>query len=184
MKEKTVLIVIGAVVAALLLGSIFYLAGRAQGRRQATGLQGQVDTLRQENRELKEQNEDLAAQVASLQEENRQLQVQPETSAEPQINRFPKTGWEAYFPTAETTTLAGQTTGRVRELLGEPPFLIRGIAANPEFNREIWIFNAAPEDPTGLYLFFKANKLNSSRLDEFQGLYNSGLLDLEAFWLN
>ncbi len=184
MKEKTLIIVVGAIIAALLLGSIFYLAGRALGRKQATELQGQIDTLWEENRELREKNEELKSQAASLQEENRKLQSQLGTPGEPQVNRFPKTGWEAYFPTAETTTLTGESTTRVRQLLGEPPFLIRSIAANPEFNREIWIFNAYPEDPTGLYLFFKAGKLDSSRLDEFPGLYNSGLLALEEFWLN
>jgi hypothetical protein len=32
-------------------------------------------------------------------------------------------------------------------------------------------------------LFFKGGELNSSRLDEVNGLYGSGLLDIEDFWL-
>jgi len=180
MKEKSSSILIGAIIAVLLSGSIFYLVGRAQGG----GLQNQINTLQEENNLLKSRNEELTEKADSLQEENRQLQAKLETPQQPQINRFPKPGWEAYFPTAETSTLTGESTGKVRELLGEPPFLIRSIAANPEFNREIWVFNARPEDPTGLYLFFKANNLVSSRLDEFPGLHNSGLLDQDAFWLN
>jgi len=40
------------------------------------------------------------------------------------------------------------------------------------------------EDPTGLYIYFKGDRVFRSRLDEFNGLFNSGLLDDEDFWLN
>ncbi|MBS4023164.1 MAG: hypothetical protein KGZ79_12220 [Dethiobacter sp.] len=66
-------------------------------------------------------------------------------------------------------------------MFGEPPFLIRSIAAVPEFSREIWIYTPGGEDPTGVFIFFKGGRVHASRIDEFGGLHNSGLLDDENF---
>lgn len=99
-----------------------------------------------------------------------------------EISQKPKTGWEQYFPSYDETTLEGRSTKEVRDLLGEPPVLVRNVAANPEFTREIWVYRPFDEDPTGLYLYFKSGKLVNSRLDEFSGL--EGLLADELFWYN
>lgn len=132
--------------------------------------------LQQRVTELEQQNTALQSMVAELEQENAVLRQAP------QISRQPKEGWEQYFPTAETTTLAGKTTAEIRELLGEPPVLIRSSAVVAEASREIWIYAARQEDPTGLYLFFKGDRLDESRLDEFNGLPNSGLLERPGFW--
>ncbi len=95
---------------------------------------------------------------------------------------MPKDGWEQYFPEGAETTLMGESTARVRELLGEPPFLIRSIAVNPESSREIWIFSPFDQDPTGLYLFFKGGKLDSTESNEFNGLQGADLLNRPGFW--
>jgi hypothetical protein len=151
--------------------------GRADGN-----LQARVNELEEENTALRTENEELRRQVESLEAEVAQLQEQLGEPGQG-ISRQPNEGWEQYFPTPETTTLTGESTQEVSALLGRPPVLIRQIAAVPEASREIWVYLPYAEDPTGLYLFFKANRLTESRLDEFAGLYNSGLLDLEEFWL-
>lgn len=138
--------------------------------------QARITQLERENTNFRTENQQLQERVGALEAEIAKMR-DPE-----QITRQPREGWEEYFPGPEETTLAGETTSRVRELLGEPPVLIRQIAASPEFNREIWVYMPFEEDPTGLYLFFKGNQLTSSRKDEFPGLYNAGLLDVEEFW--
>lgn len=176
-------VVITAAITALLASGITYLLTRpTQKNAQIANLQTRVEALENEKETLATENEELENQVAELEEEIAQLRDQGQ--APPEINRQPKPGWEAYFPTPETTTLTGESVTRVRELLGEPPVLIRSIAVNPQFNREIWVFTPFDQDPTGLYLFFKGGQLVSSRLDEFNGLYGSGLLDNEDFWRN
>ncbi len=100
-----------------------------------------------------------------------------------QIRREPKPGWDEYFENGEST-LEGEPIEDVRQIMGEPPFKIRSTATNPDQNREIWIFIPYEGDPSGLYLYFKSNHLWSSRLDEFNGLYGSGLLQEEEFWVN
>ncbi len=128
---------------------------------------------------------ELEEQIQDLQTENQLLKEQLAALPEEQgNNRQPRPGWEQYFPDHDTTTIAGKSAEEVGHLLGSPPYKIRSLAANPVFNREIWIFMAGEEDPTALYLFFKGNQLWRSQLDEFNGLYGSGLLDHEEFWLD
>ncbi len=153
----------------------------------AAGCAGEGDTsesriaeLEEQNAVLQSDNEELQNTVASLEAQIEELQDSDVPVLV--INRKPKEGWEDYFPTAETTTLEGESVEKVRGLVGEPPFLIRSNAVVPEASREIWIFVPYDKDPTGLYIYFKGGQLHSSRLDEFNGLYGSGLLDDDSFW--
>lgn len=175
MKEKYPLVIaITALITALVAGGLVYwLTGNreAVGNGEKAELEEQVAALQQENAALQEEN-------STLKEENEALTESRE------IHRQPKAGWEQYFPDAETTTLEGKSTEEVRQLLGEPPFLVRSTAVNPQNNREVWIYTPFDQDPTGLYLFFKGGQLASSRLDEFPGLQQSFIWEDEDFWQN
>ncbi|MEW5922150.1 MAG: hypothetical protein AB1796_14635 [Bacillota bacterium] len=181
-KNKALIIAVSVLITALIVGAATYFVHV----QRIAGLQQQVETLERTNAKLQSTNEELREQVAALQKQaaNGPGEEGKDDVRGLVISRTPRPGWQTYFPDAENTTLLNEPVDRVRKLLGEPPFLIRSIAANPEFNREIWIYMAGEEDPTGLYLFFKANRLVQSRLDEFNGLYNSGLLEYPGFWLN
>ncbi len=158
------------VITAFLLSVLFLGAGCAVGNQELVKeLQEEAATLRTEKETLQTQISALETEVANL----RQGQ---------EIRRIPKDGWEQYFPEGAESTLKGESTARVRELLGEPPFLIRSIAVNQEFSREIWIFTPFDQDPTGLYLFFKGGRLDSAILNEFNGLPGSDLLNSPGFW--
>lgn len=171
-EKKTLTIIVTALITALLVGGLVYMLMSLRAGRLETRVE-----------ELESANAQLRDQVAALQEE---LETAPDGNEEefPEITLAPRPGWEQYFPTHETTTLLNEPVKQVHSLLGEPPVLLRSIAANPAANREIWIYLPEEEDPTGLYLFFKGNRLTASRLDEFNGLLNSGLLDDEDFWAN
>ncbi|MBS4025020.1 MAG: bZIP transcription factor [Clostridia bacterium] len=182
-KNTVVPVLIGVIVTAIMVW------GLATFLRPAPELAGQplearVAQLEEELQVLQAENQELTEQVAALREERDELRGELREIEEGGITRQPKPGWQEFFPSPETTTLEGKSTGEVRELLGVPPVKIRSIAANPDFNREIWIYMAGEEDPTGLYLWFKGNQLWRSLLDEFNGLYGSGLLEDEEFWLN
>lgn len=158
------------VIFVLVLYLLFLGAGCAnENQARVKELQQEADTLRTDKEKLQGQITALESEVTAL----RQGQ---------EISRMPKDGWEQYFPEGAETTLKGESTARVSELLGEPPFLIRSIAVNQEFSREIWIFSPFDQDPTGLYLFFKAGKLDSAELNEFNGLQASNLLERPGFW--
>ena len=177
-SKLTMPVVITALITALVVGAaFFFLGGRApQVNGERAELERQVSALEEENAALEEEKTALEAEVSELREENQALQGQAE------IRREPKEGWEQYFPDAETTTLEGESVERVRQLLGEPPYLVRSIAVEPRFNREVWVFTPYRDDPTGLYLFFKGNQLDKARKDEFPGLRNSFIWEDEDFW--
>ncbi len=169
--NKTSAIILSVLITALVVGVGTYIL-RGQ----------QVARLTQDVTELESANQALQEQVDTLQE---QLETIPGENGDnnTDISQTPREGWDAYFPDPESTTLEGESVEQVRSLLGDPPVLLRSIAANPVYNREIWIYLPYEEDPTGLYIFFKGNQVIGNRLDEFTGLYNSGLLDDEDFWL-
>lgn len=155
---------------------VFLLSVLFLGAGCANGNQARVQELEQEVATLRAEKETLQGQITALEKDVAELRQGQE------IRRMPKDGWEQYFPEGAETTLKGENTARVRELLGEPPFLIRSIAVNPEFSWEIWIFSPFDQDPTGLYLFFKGGKLDSAELNEFNGLQGSDLLNRPGFW--
>ena len=171
MNGKLALPVIAtALITALVVGGAFFFLGRRpavdEGRAE---LERQVTALEEEKAALEQE-------VADLREENAALKEPVE------IRRAPKEGWEQYFPDAETTTLEGESLEDVRQLLGEPPYLVRSTAADPRQNREVWVYGPFPDDPTGLYLFFKGDRLDKARIDEFPGLRESSIWEDEDFW--
>ncbi len=178
--SKTVAVITAVIVTALLVGSAAFYVGSSRDDG-ADGLQERVDTLQEENETLQARQGELEEEVTALKAENQELREQLETPQ--QISRELPDGWEAYFPTAETTTLVNESTGSIRALFGEAPYLIRSIAVVPEASRQIWIYTPTAKDPTGLYMFFKGDQVHSSRLDEFNGLFGSELLNDEDFWL-
>ena len=161
--------------------ALFMVSGCGNNGDDTAELESRISELESENAALQTENDELTNTVTTL--EAQIAALENGDTPQLQINRKPHDGWEDYFPDAETTTLEGQSTAELRTLLGEPPFLIRSIAVQEEASREIWVFVPFDQDPTGLYLYFKGGELDSSRLDEFNGLYGSGLLDSEAFWL-
>lgn len=74
-------------------------------------------------------------------------------------------------------TVMGKTTGEVDAILGEPRALVRQTAANPEFSREVRIYSPYDEDPTGFYIYFRGGVVVEERMDEFNGLYGSAVLE-------
>jgi predicted small lipoprotein YifL len=74
-------------------------------------------------------------------------------------------------------TVLGKTTGEVDAILGEPRALVRQTAANPEFSREVRIYSPYDEDPTGFYIYFRGGVVVEERMDEFNGLYGSAVLE-------
>lgn len=74
-------------------------------------------------------------------------------------------------------TVMGKTTGEVDAILGEPRALVRQTAANPEFSREVRIYSPYEEDPTGFYVYFRGGVVVEERMDEFNGLYGSAVLE-------
>ncbi len=77
----------------------------------------------------------------------------------------------AFAIPAEYAALDGFTEAQVRQRLGEPRAERRGG------NRAVWVYPVAPEDPTGLYLYFDGGRVDSIRLDEFNGFEGNSALD-------
>jgi len=177
-KNPAYLVIISVILtAAVVWGLMGFFGPSNDTAARIAELEGDVQALNSENERLNELITERDEEIQDLQDELAELRGR-------EIRFQPKPGWETYFPTHDTNTITGQTVAAVEALLGIPPVRIRSTAATTPFNREIWVFMPYLEDPTGLYLFFKGDQLWRSRLDEFTGIYGSGLLENEEFWLN
>ena len=112
-------------------------------------------------------------------------QIVPPTSQkvvkkESNITQKPNSGWERYI-SKSSNTLINKPISEVRELLGEPPVLVRNTAPNPQDSKEVWVYHPYEMDSTGLYLFFKNNILVNSMLDEFSGFLPEVMWDDALF---
>ncbi len=179
MKKETLYPVIISIIltAAIVWGLTSFFPGGNGDPDRIQELEESIAALTTENERLNEMITTADNEIEALQAELNALRNRP-------ITRKPKQGWETYFPGPETSTIIGKSVAEVEDLLGIPPVRIYHTAASVSFNREIWVFVPYDEDPTGLYLYFKGNQLWASRLDEFTGIYGSGLLEDEDFWLN
>ncbi|KUO53126.1 MAG: hypothetical protein APF76_03545 [Desulfitibacter sp. BRH_c19] len=176
---------LGSILAAVLITAII-IGGGVYWWQNSTWTD-EVDRLNQEIVELRQQVEEGQVKDPPDEEPNESPDDQvpnDQVPTETEISRKPKAGWEQFFPAAEETTLLGKSISEIRETLGEPPVLVRSIAANPENSKEMWVYHPFDEDPTGLYLFFKGGELVNSRLDEFSGLSGIAFWDEEEFWQN
>lgn len=87
----------------------------------------------------------------------------------------PKPGWD-------TVDLEGLTRQDLVDVLGCPPHVIRMTSVvSGAHNRELWVYHPYEEDPTGLYIWLKGDVFHHSTLNEFNGFWCYGMMDLD-FW--
>ncbi len=175
MDKNTNSIIIAVLVTALIAGGGVYWW-------QSSVLANERERLNNEIADLREQIEEEPTEPETQEPESNQEPENGIVFDDTQISQKPKSGWEEYFPSYDETTLEGKTTEEIRELLGEPPVLVRDIGYKPAATWQIWVYRPFDEDPTGLYLYFKGGELVRSRLDEFSGV--PSLLGDIDFWYN
>ncbi|PLX28511.1 hypothetical protein C0581_02060 [Candidatus Parcubacteria bacterium] len=120
------------------------------------------------NAEQQNEINDLTNDVASLEEEKNNLMTLM------QVVENPKEGWETYIPAVPedenseeevVSELVGKDVDEVRELLGEPPVLLRNYPTS-----QVWVYHTSSEEATGLYVMFEENEVVEIILDEFNGV--------------
>jgi len=126
------------------------------------------------NTELQKQFTTLEEKVTSLEEEKIELKELM------QVRMNPKEGWEIYIPEQPknpeekvNSELIGKNVEEAREILGEPPILLRNGSSN-----QIWVYYTSTENNVGLYVTFIDEKISDVKLDGFNGVDNlPSLLD-------
>ena len=73
-------------------------------------------------------------------------------------------------------TLIGRNEEQVRARLGVPLAELRLGAADSTRTRAVLIYAAMPDEPTGLYLYLSAGRVDSVRGDEFNGFEGNSAL--------
>lgn len=65
----------------------------------------------------------------------------------------------------------------VDRVLGVAPIVMKQSREGAPIRREVRVYMPYDEDPTGLYIYFLNDRVESFRMDEFNGITNSSLLD-------
>jgi hypothetical protein len=73
--------------------------------------------------------------------------------------------------------LLGRTLDEIDQVLGSSPILVRQSIQGAPIRKEIRVYLPYEEDSTGLYLYFENERVVAFKLDEFNGIIHSGLLD-------
>lgn len=65
----------------------------------------------------------------------------------------------------------------VDRVLGAAPVVMKQSREGAPIRREVRVYMPYDKDPTGLYIYFLNDRVESFRMDEFNGITNSSLLD-------
>jgi len=73
--------------------------------------------------------------------------------------------------------LLGRSMTEIDAVLGESPIVVRQSIKGAPIRKEIRVYMPYQEDSTGLYIFFENERIIEFKMDEFNGIIQSGILD-------
>lgn len=71
----------------------------------------------------------------------------------------------------------GRTLEEIQHILGEAPIVVKQSVPGAPIRKEVRVYLPYKEDPTGLYLFIQNEVVLDFKLDEFNGIQNSSVLE-------
>lgn len=73
--------------------------------------------------------------------------------------------------------LLGRSMMEIDSVLGESPIMVRQSVSEAPIRKEIRVYLPYQEDTTGLYIYFENESVIQFKMDEFNGILQSGILD-------
>lgn len=71
----------------------------------------------------------------------------------------------------------GVSLDRIQQVLGDAPIVVRQSIPGAPVRKEVRVYMPYQEDLTGLYLFIENEVVQDFRMDEFNGIQNSSIMD-------
>jgi hypothetical protein len=121
--------------------------------------------------------ESRSDRVAQIQERLRNVGLPSDTTNDTPGYRLDIAPYNHFLNPEGYLDLLGTTLDEIQEVLGDSPILVRQSVKGAPLRREIRVYFPYQEDATGLYLFFENEKVIEFRMDEFNGIIQSGILD-------
>ena len=83
-----------------------------------------------------------------------------------------------YFADAEGyVSFKGRSLSEIQHILGDAPIIVKQSIKGAPIRREVRVYMPYSEDATGLYLFIQNEIVQDFKLDEFNGIQNSSILE-------
>lgn len=71
----------------------------------------------------------------------------------------------------------GRTLEEIQRILGDAPIIVKQSVPGAPIRKEVRVYLPYNEDPTGLYLFIQNEIVQDFKLDEFNGIQNSSIME-------
>lgn len=115
--------------------------------------------------------------VAAIQERLRESQESVDLESNVQRYRLDVAPYNRLLNSEGYLDLKGRSMKEIDEILGESPIIVRQSVKGAPLRREVRVYLPYQEDSTGLYLFFQNETIIEFKMDEFNGILQSGILD-------
>lgn len=130
------------------------------------------------------ESSDTQSRVAARQQQLRDAQ-NPDQGSEPDDAEFSPVGryrldvapYNQFADKDGYVNFIGVGLDRIQQVLGEAPIIVRQSVAGAPVRKEVRVYLPYQEDATGLYLFIQNEVVQDFRMDEFNGIQNSSILD-------
>lgn len=130
------------------------------------------------------ESSDTQSRVAARQQQLRDAQ-NPDQDSAPDETEFSPVGryrldvapYNQFADKDGYVNFIGVELERIQQVLGDAPIVVRQSVPGAPVRKEVRVYMPYQEDATGLYLFIQNEVVQDFRMDEFNGIRNSSILD-------
>ncbi len=164
------------------LGFVFSLLGCTidQNRNQSDSTSEefvQRDTNTQAISDSTYNSTDTADKIAAIQDRLNPIESPDAETSEVNLYRLDVAPYHTFLNTDGFLDLNGRTMNEIDEALGDAPIVVKQSIKGAPIRKEIRIYMPYQDDSTGLYIFFENEMVIEFKMDEFNGIIQSGILD-------
>jgi hypothetical protein len=165
------------------LGIVFITFGCTSNQDPSQSTSAQSDSLVVESdaqpNEVNEdnRNQNTSDRISEIQDRLIPIQTPDSDSTSEQRYKLDVVPFNRFLNEAGYLDLLGKKMSEIDEVLGEAPVVVRQSIKGAPMRKEIRVYFPYQEDSTGLYIFFENETIIEFKMDEFNGIIQSGILD-------
>jgi hypothetical protein len=122
-------------------------------------------------------SQNTSNRISEIQDRLIPIQTPDSDSASEQRYQLDVVPFNRFLNEAGYLDLVGKKMSEIDEVLGEAPVVVRQSIKGAPMRKEIRVYFPYQEDSTGLYIFFENETIVEFKMDEFNGIIQSGILD-------
>lgn len=164
------------------LGIVFFVFGctvdQNQNQTNTTSDEFvQIDTSSQAISDSTDITTITSDRIAAIQDRLNPIEQPGAENSEEKLYRLDIAPFNRFLNSDGFLDLNGRTINEIDEVLGDAPIVVKQSIIGAPIRKEIRVYLPYREDSTGLYIFFENEMVIEFKMDEFNGIIQSGILD-------